>query len=618
MTRFVVVTALCCVAVAGAEAKAAGYYVSDIGARSLARGGANLVNPRDPSAVWLNPAAITLSTGVQLQLDLNLVWLTSEFVRDCAGLDNGCAPLNDVERSYRNQAGEKDAARSFAVAGGSRNLGSIGRPGDGSEVPVDPAVPGTLGRRDTPSRFDGETAVKNQAAVQPIPRLFATLNTDSFGLDGIAVGAYVYAPSAGDYDYAGDGPTRYTLIKRDITEIFYGVTLAYRFQNWIAVGGSLQGVTSTLDQTLKLSADGSGNEDPDYDVEVRVQGAQHLVPSGNLGVWSNPLQPLGIGDLEVAASVQLPRVFKLTGPIAIQGFGPRLQENFIDSGLATISDEGATATAEFIMPPIYRVGARYGLEDVLNDGQKTFGFDVELDFVYEAWSTYDHVFLTPKGVTFAVAGGEAAELPPIVQPKDWQDAWSLRAGTTLAFFDRLIEVHGGGFYEVAAIPNETYSMELIDGDKLGLGTGVSATFAGVRLDVAYAHVFVFDRTVGDESIVYSGAVALPPPVGADSEPRTRVAMGTYRAGYDMLNVGLTVAFDSLFGFGVHAPKAVPVPTGPDALPPPPTGTPPTTPTETPPTPTPETPPTETPPAETPPTTPETPTTPTPETPPTPT
>jgi hypothetical protein len=52
-------------------------------------------------------------------------------------------------------------------------------------------------------------------------------------------------------------------------------------------------------------------------------------------------------------------------------------------------------------------------------------------------------------------------------------------------------------------------------------------------------------------------------------------MGQYRAGYDMLNIAVTVAFDDLFDFGVHAPPAAPLPpaipaddvaTTPDAAP----------------------------------------------------
>ncbi|MDP2345080.1 MAG: outer membrane protein transport protein [Deltaproteobacteria bacterium] len=559
MRRFVVVTSVVASGLLSAPgAHAAAYYVGEIGTKSLARGGANIVNPGDPSAVWLNPAAITLSTGVQLQLDLNLVWMASDFIRDCGGVDNGCAPNgDDVDRTYLNQQGAPDPKRVYSVKGNSRVLGA--RASDGTEVDV--AEPGKLGNQGRGSRFDGTTdKVSNIAAVQPIPRIMATINSDSFGIDGIAAGVYVFAPNAGDYQFDPEGPSRYTLIDRNLLEVYYGFTLAYRFQNWIAVGASLQGVTNGLDQTLRLTADKAGNEDIDYDVQVRITGGANFVPSGNFGVWSNPLKGLGFGDLEIAGSVQLPRVVKATGPIFFDpetDVGPKLKAEFFDSGLAELNAEGATATAEFVLPPFYRVGLKYGNDNVFGDIEKTFGFDVEADFVYEAWSTYDHVFLTTKDLTFAIGGGEPEELPPIVQPKDWVDAWSIRAGGSLAFYDRMIEVHGGGFYETSAIPNSTHSIELVDGDKLGLGTGVSAKMFGARLDVGYSHIFVFERKIGDESIVFNGNVVVPPPVGAESETRTRVAMGTYNAGYDMLNIGLTVAFDDMLNFGVHTPKVAP-------------------------------------------------------------
>src|SRR5690349_14800662 len=95
-------------------AHAAAYYVGEIGARSIARGGANLVRPDDPSAAWLNPAAITLSSGVQLNIDLNLVFLTSSFIRDCGGVANGCAPGEPVERTYTGVDGKE---HSYVVTG---------------------------------------------------------------------------------------------------------------------------------------------------------------------------------------------------------------------------------------------------------------------------------------------------------------------------------------------------------------------------------------------------------------------------------------------------------------------------------------------------------------------
>jgi long-subunit fatty acid transport protein len=550
--------ALALTALSSTSAQAAAYYAGEIGARSVARGGANLVNPGDPSAVWLNPAAVTLSPGVQLQLDFNLVFLTSEFVRDCGGEDNGCAVLQDIERSYNDPAtGQADPARAVRLTRGGRQLSDN----------VAPAEPGQLGARGTPSRFDGtSTTVRNEAGPQPIPRLMATFHGDTFGVPGVALGVYAYAPSSGDYRFGQEAATRYTLIDRDLLEVFYGLTVGYRYGDWIAVGASLQGVTAGLDQSLRLGIDKFGNEDPGYDVQVRVTGYQHLIPSGNIGVWSSPLKPLGI-DLQLGASVQLPRQVKATGPLKIEKIGDKAQADFFEAApggqpVATLSDDGATATAEFTLPPFWRIGAKYTNDDVLKSGARIVGIDLEVDGVLEQWSTYDHVFLTTKDLTFSSLGAEPEPLPPIVQPKDWVDAFSVRAGGTVSFFDRILELHGGAFYETSAVPNATHTIEVVDGDKVGVGTGVSARMWGVRLDVAYGHIFYFDRVIGQESIVTAGNVA-PAAITGGNDPVTRVAMGTYRAGLDELNIGLTVAFDELFGFGAHAPPpVVPVVTPP--------------------------------------------------------
>jgi long-subunit fatty acid transport protein len=518
-----VVLAATVAASAARPAAAAAYYVGEFHARSVARGGANLVNPKDPSAVWSNPAALSNAKGLQLQLDLNLVQLSSRFVRDCGGVANGCAPLSDYSRDYGD-------GRAYSIVGNSRVLGE-------NTTAAEPNVLGTPG---TPSYFDGQTtAVENNAFLQPIPRMILSLNLDTFGLDGFAVGAFVLAPSSGAYDFAGDAPTRYSLIKRQLLEVYYGVTAAYRFQNWIAIGASLQGVTAGVDQSIKLAGDLYGNEDPTGDVEVQITGTKHFIPSAAFGLWSNPLQGLGIGDIEIGLSMQLPRTVSAQGALKVNSIGQSLQ----DIGVQ-INADNATATSEFTLPAFYRAGVKYNNDNLTGDDAKTVSLDVEADFVYEQWSMYDHVYVKPENVTFSIGGAAPQGLAPIVQPKDWQDSWSARLGGTVGLWDKMLELHLGGFYETAAIPNETYSIELVDSQKIGVGTGVSGTWNGIRLDVAYGHVFYQDRKIGQESQVYSGVASQ-----AFGEGRTRVAMGQYSASLNMLNVGLTVAFDSLFGFG---------------------------------------------------------------------
>ncbi len=529
---------------------AAAYYVGEIGARSVARGGANLVNPRDPMAAWLNPAALTNAHGLQLDVDVNLVFLSSSFIRDCGGVAEGCKAQADLHKEYAGGAHAYDVVAD--------------RPAANDDAQPGLADVGALGNLGTPSRFDGNGAVLNQAGVQPVPRIMVSWNLDTLGLDGVALGAYVYAPSNGDYGFGADTPTRYTLVDRDMLELYYGIAAAFRYSHWIAVGASFQLVSAGLDQRIQLSADQYANEDPEYDIQVHIAAYQHFIPSGNFGVWTNPGKALGIGDLELGGSVQLARAVKATGPLTLERFGQRLVDDFLDPdgdpatpGVVAFSADGAQATAEFTLAPMYRVGARYGLDDVTGDGKNTVAFDVEGDFVYEGWSVYDHVYLSTQGVivdmnTSDDVAGE--ELDPVVQPKDWTDAWSARVGGTLALWDRMLELHAGGFYETSAIPTSTYSVELVCGDKVGIGAGVSGTLAGVRLDVGYSHIVVFDRTVGDESIVYSGTSG-PSILMGGADTKTRVAMGRYASSFDMVNVGLTWTIDQTFGYGAYAPAA---------------------------------------------------------------
>lgn len=508
-------------------ARAAAYYLGEVTARGLARGGANVVNPGDPSAVWLNPAAISLSHGVQLQLNGTAVFLPASYTRTC-GPKNWCGPRSS---SFRYGSDSYVVTETRPPANDDDNFS-----------PNTPA-PDTLGKFQDPSRFDDEHAVQNQALVQPIPQLFATLNLDSFGLPGLAIGGGVWAPNAGDYAFPENETTRYTLINRDLYEVFYGGTIAYRFGRWLALGAGVQGVTSGLVQTVKLSGDLYGNENPDNDLTVEINAFQHFIPSANFGVWSNPFD-----GLELGASVQLGRQVNATGSLNVIP-GPGIQQLQEDGLLDLTIDDDASATVNFTLPPFYRVGAKYGRDQLFG----FVGFDVELDFVYEQWSTFDRARISSQGVNFAIGGGEPAPLEPIVQPKNYRDSWSLRSGGSLWVWDRFLEVHGGVFYETAAIPDETFSVDLLNGQKVGLGLGASFEYWGVQLNAGYSFMAPFTltpegpflgRIIGDESQVH-----VENPASLGGEVRTRVAMGRYEFQYHLFTVSLNIAFDEMFGFG---------------------------------------------------------------------
>jgi long-subunit fatty acid transport protein len=504
---------------------AAAYYVGEATTRAMARGGANIVNPGDASALWLNPGALTQATGVQLQIDLSVVNMNAEFARDC-GSSGLCGPSH-VNRNYRGL--------DYRVDGDGR------APANDEEIfSAHTPNAGTLGQNQTPSRFDDGHVVRNQALPQPIPQIFASINLDSIGMRGLAIGGGVWAPNAGDYEFPADEVTRYTLIRRDLYEVYYGVSAAYAFGRWLSVGAGIQGVTEGLNQDVKLSADPYGNEDPESDILVNISTLQHFVPSANFGVWSNPFF-----GLELGASVQLGRTVKSSGPLTLKEFGPKVEELMAgDNPLVEIVEDNPTATVQITLPPIYRVGAKY--DDTYMQG--LFGFDIEAAFVYEQWSVFDHASVSTSGLSFAFSGGEPAPLAPIVQAKDYQDAWSLRLGGEVNLLEELVAVRGGVYYETSAIPLSTYTVELMNNEQIGFGLGASLQYWGVRLDLSWAHAQVFPITVGDESIVHVENTA--PPTLSPGERRTRVAMGTYNTSYDIVSVSLNFKFDSMFGFGV--------------------------------------------------------------------
>lgn len=489
-------------------AQAAGFEQGEMGVRSMARGGAIVVSPGDPSALWLNPGALANVKGLQLQLGVNLTHLQASFERTC-GPDDDCGP-RAVNRTYGDDSFVVDpAARADTLpAANTRNLG----------------------KRNTGSKLGGGPLV-NQGGIQPIPT-FAVAYGMQFDEHALTVAGGLWAPNNGVTDFSGGNTqttARYTVLDRDLVEAFYGVGVGYRFGRWIGVGATLQGVSAGTRHRLAMSADTNAAENPGYDIIAELDVMQHAIPSASFGLWSNP-----IDGIEFGASVQMPRSVKASGPLSIQ-YNEDLQD-LIDSGLVNIAQDNPTATAEFELPLTARAGVKGVFREVA---------ELELDVTYEQWSTYKANKISISGVSIG-----DNPLPPVLQPKELRDTFSVRLGGTVKLFDEHVWLNGGTFYETGATPNETAALDMIDGDKVGGGLGVSLNWLGARFDVGYNMIHVFDRTIGDESIVYN---AHQNPLVA--EGRTRVAMGTTKANFHTVMLGVNWAFDETFAPDSTVPSA---------------------------------------------------------------
>ena len=503
------------------QSHAAGMFVSEVSTHAKSRGGALIANPRAPSAAWLNPAALAFLKGTQLQLHLNAVGLNSSFKRNCGTASRGCGPAN-VERTYGNST--------FTQNGDGRSPVD-----ENADPPSYPAQEGYLGQLNHPSDFSDGHTVTNQNPWMAVPTMFASFSGAYFNVPNLTLAVSFSASSSNNSNYGVDEYTRYTLVKKDLIGGYYGMSAAYQLTSWLAIGGSFQGQTLGTNQSVTISADPLGIENPDADVLVDVDIIKHGIPTGNIGLWLSPYK-----GVELGFSYQHGAEAELSGPVKVS-LGPDLQE-LVDNGLLALEEDagGGMAYASMVQPAMARGGLMINTAQLFN---MPLDIDVELAGVYEMWSVLTHLPLRIEGLAMQAGSGEPEPFDPIVMPKDYQDAYSIRLGTEWRLLQKTLALSAGGFYESSAIPNETLSVDTIDGDKYGAGLGVAYQLGNINLELAYQGIFFDERIIGDESIVHNVNVMEKPQIGAIHENgATRVAMGTYNATYHIISVGITGVF----------------------------------------------------------------------------
>jgi len=527
------------------QVQAAGFYQSEIGTRAIGRGGADVVNPSDGYAMWRNPAALANQPGLSLDLDSALIWFGMQYdrsapydlpdqTRDIGGYrfimrkhepidptDIGLNSDDDWHRTfevgkYPSKASVKNYSSPFVAACSGLFGGALDGQGHC------PAVGGTL--------VAGERLLHVRGL---------TLALGGYGPPG--GGYWFWDPSAGDAskpaatryldeqhrDTRYTGPQRYSLIDRDTLEAFYQLSAAYRLNRYLAVGFGLQAIESFMRMRVAVSADTYGTEDVNKDVVVSVNARQAYLPNANIGFWSNP-----IWGLELGGSYQLPRRVEGHGPVTVDYMAPGLE------GFEVLGAPGS-ATVRFVMPAIARIGALYRWKP---------WFDVEADLVFEQWSAWKTTTIVAEGITMGLPGLDPISFKPIIQPRDYQDSYSVRLGGDVdplaAWWPGHLTLRAGYQFETSAIPEQTLDVSLVDAPKHILGCGLELGYLGVKLVVAYQHSFLNDVRVDDSMIA---AIA---PLGEifGYETRTAVGNGTYQASFDVLAIGLRFNFDQTYDF----------------------------------------------------------------------
>lgn len=150
------------------------------------------------------------------------------------------------------------------------------------------------------------------------------------------------------------------------------------------------------------------------------------------------------------------------------------------------------------------------------------------------WSSLEkQCILSPGGDCATNADGSSAGDGILaVLPRNWEDAFSFRAGGSY-FVNETIEGFAGAGFDSNAIPDETLEPTFIDANKFSfsLGGKFGLLDHALGLTVTLTHVLYLERTV-----------AAQPTSGYMLPSKVPDAQGTYNQGVTFLNIAAEYRF----------------------------------------------------------------------------
>jgi long-chain fatty acid transport protein len=482
-----VFTAALALCVGEQSASAAGFEVPENTTKSVARGGTGVVNKRDPSALYFNPALLPRADGFQFLINLNLVNLSLDFQRD---------PL-------------------------------VRFPGE---------------RREETVTFD---PVHNEAGFFPAP--FVTMSWD-FGVDDFAMGAGIFGPSGygercfgvktdGGCVVDPDGAARYMMVSSELLEFFASLGAGYTFHlpvGELSVGAT--GMLAYLDTNFTLAVHGTPSkeklEEPENDAIFRGESIGDWAMTGTFGLAYD------IEGFRVAASYRL--------PISWEAHGSAHVTPAEAIGVGGLTEEGLTLNTT--QAGVLRTGVAYegGVHPADADLPR---YDVEFNVVWEDWSELKYFEIRPDGDL--LLGSAPVDLGTLYQVKNYQDTFSYRLGGSYAINEWLSGHAGGFYETAAQPEAYTnVDFVSWDRFAAGLGV-TFRLYDHFDLDLAYQHVFSPDRVVTDGKVHqqvpmsgckgpdYQNQYCIP----EGTPPGNPQNNGTWSSSFQTASIGLTFYYE---------------------------------------------------------------------------
>mgnify|MGYP003882022733 CR=1 FL=1 len=435
---------------ASPAAHASGYYMSDVGTRGMARGGANIAGADDLSAQYYNPAALIRLRRPQFYLSYTNVRQPIEFTRKDY-LEDGTVEqwdpvTNDAKPMHIPNLG---VSHHFGLTDTVVALGIFS-----------PFAPRFQYAEEGGQRYNLKEALVIQFYAGP---------TIAQRIGWLTIGAGAY------WTYVSADETLDLAICR----------------------------TDPNAPDQNCSQGNLANPDDVIDVGIDLQMADKASFTWNLGLLAEPKDWISIGysvqpKLDVEGQGRIGATFEeghwISNP---------------DEPLVIIDgDEHADEDVRVLltMPWIHRFGV------ALHD--KDRNWEVELASTYQRWRVTKEIRVTDVDLTLPVTDqvkdiGNTLGSPiedividdDIVLPADYTDTWSYRLGGHYRVIDPLL-LRAGALYENSAIPASTQGVNLIDGDKFAVGFGGTYSLLDNSLDIDFGmlHTWYPTREIKDSVV----------------------------------------------------------------------------------------------------------------------
>lgn len=481
-------------ALSPSAAQAAGFYITDLGARGMAVGGAFVAAPDGLTALHYNPAGLAGQSGFRAELDVSLFGSNFQLQRRCP-----CV--------FPDRITDQDPAA------------------------LDRALEAGFGE----ARSSG---------LQPIPFLAASYGFSWLDLT-VAVGAY--GPHGAGYDW-GDRSyeaalgqaQRYSLISSESLEANYQLGAAFQPLPGLRIGASFLLYQVKSEQFLHIYANTVLTPFAEnVSTLIELEGQAFDIPVAlSFDTWAP--------NWSVGASYELPLGFivgaSFRGPRSVDTVGQLSAEvpTILSEAGIGVANGGGPVRVRFALPAIARVGLQYNLPEVVT---------VEAAVVWEGWSAHQKVELYADDVRLTVGNEPPSSLGLLELDRSWRNTASLRLGARTPWLAPWLSLAAGYFYEPSAVPSQRLSGSAIDLDKHGLSLGLGTTLSGFTVELSLAHVIYAPATVSDSQVVLPNALsnrddANPEAFGTDRY-QTRIGNGDYRASATVVSVGVSFALEAL-------------------------------------------------------------------------